>query len=281
MLHIILATAVVHDDCDGYSPNVPIPFRNTNNLTLFHCYHGTALFRQKLALLQLGSVPGWMEQDVLLAASTLLTMTSFADTSHRSIYNTWPLEQSSTDDLAWLKIGRGGSLMCRKAEVASRQSAFTYIRERLLRMPPPDGTTAINVQVLPPSFNILFPSLADSTCKNNPYHAMLSILSQLNGKLVCDETYYDIFSFFNFMQPEYYDLLVAKDLRALLLLAYWFAQIAPGNVWWFTGRSVRQGLAVCEYIKTSPSANQLMIDLISYPRKILAAIYTSDKRTAS
>lgn len=277
MLHIILAISRLHD---VYSDDLsPLPSSIANNrLILNHWYHGTALFRQQMACLGRGTdsdLP-YIEQDSLLAAATLLAMASFATISECDSSKIWPLNHSEVEDLAWLRMGLGGRVLCRMTDLTKRPSCFSTVHGRLQVLPPPDGTASIHVPSLPHSLSLLFPDLTQSTWATNPYHSTLSILAQLYQRPISDENFYDIFSLVNFMQPEYHELLVVRDLRALLLLAYWFARIASGNIWWLQRRCVVQGLAICQYIEASPSADSSMIEMLSYPRNILTEVYSSN-----
>lgn len=213
----------------------------------------------------------YMEQDVLLAVSYFLSLFSFATMSEPDIRRIWPLGPSEAEDLAWMSVGVGGNVVCQMTDLTKRQSCFTPVREQLIHfMPPPNGSAPICVSMLPPLLCRLFlDDLEASTCDTNPYHAVLSVLSQLNQRQLKHDSFYDVFSLLHYIQPEYRSLLEAKDLRALLLLAYWFAKIASANIWWAKRRCILQGFSVCDYIESSSLADSEMKKLLRYPRKVL------------
>jgi hypothetical protein len=59
--------------------------------------------------------------------------------------------------------------------------------------------------------------------------------------------------------------LEAKDHRALLLLAYWFAKVCNTSVWWLDRRATLECQAICLYLERY-STDVVVHDLLEFPR---------------
>lgn len=51
------------------------------------------------------------------------------------------------------------------------------------------------------------------------------------------------------IRPDFRDLLADRDHRALLLMACWFGMAAGLDEWWLRGRAIREGRALCEFLR--------------------------------
>ena len=73
------------------------------------------------------------------------------------------------------------------------------------------------------------------------------------------------------MRPDYKQMLIDKEPRALLLLAWWFAQVSKLDLWWLTRRSFLEGQAICVYLERHYPNDGDVERLLEYPRSLFAA----------
>lgn len=78
------------------------------------------------------------------------------------------------------------------------------------------------------------------------------------------------------LEAPYQRLVEQEDLRALPLLAYWDAKIAPHTSWWVRQRSVIEGLAICFYINRRCADEPDVLQLLGFPRGVSTEIHHSE-----
>lgn len=109
-----------------------------------------------------------------------------------------------------------------------------------------------------------------TTAETSPYHDPLRILSPLLELKPCDqvENYNVVVSFIGRLQPEFINLLRAKDPRALMILAYWMGRICPMSSFqpWIVARIVPECIAVCMYLEQT-STDPFALSLLEFPAK--------------
>ena len=109
---------------------------------------------------------------------------------------------------------------------------------------------------------------ADQT-HENPYRTSTLVLSQLLNIESHSLNLAKFLAFFGCMEPQYKRLLICKDPRALLLMAYWYAKMSQCGKWWSIRRTILEGQAICMYLRQFYSSHKRLIGLLAYPEDIL------------
>ena len=89
---------------------------------------------------------------------------------------------------------------------------------------------------------------ATSTNDNNEYHYILRLLTPLLCLDPHPENFTKLISFSGRTCPFYRPLLLRKDPRGLLLIAYWFATLRQVDQWWLTVRARTECVALVTYL---------------------------------
>jgi len=109
-----------------------------------------------------------------------------------------------------------------------------------------------------------------TTEETSPYYEPLRMLSPMLEMKPYDqvEHYNIVVSFIGRLQPEFINLLRAKDTRALMILAYWMGRICPMSSFqpWIVARIVPECIAVCMYLEQT-STDPVTLSLLEFPAK--------------
>jgi hypothetical protein len=116
----------------------------------------------------------------------------------------------------------------------------------------------------------LHPELADlceidesTTEENNPYHWPLRMLSPLL-KLDSSRENFDKFTTFTGrLLPEFINLLLQKDHKALVILSYWLGKMCVLKHQWFHSRFSSECVAICMYLEDSDDSR--ILKLLEFP----------------
>jgi hypothetical protein len=123
-----------------------------------------------------------------------------------------------------------------------------------------------------PGAEDLHPGLAElceidetTTEENNPYHWPLRMLSPL---LTLEMNRFNFTKFCTFMgrlEPPYFALLMAKDARALLILAWWLGKMNENGTIWAGAypRFNSECVAICMFLENHEDPRVLR--LLEYP----------------
>ncbi len=112
-----------------------------------------------------------------------------------------------------------------------------------------------------------------STSNNCPYYTVASGLAQaliIEGPQIT--IILSFLSFISNIQPSFKELLKAKEPRALLLLAYWFAVICKIDIWWLSRRAIREGQATCLYLETELGYDINIQTLLRFPKTTFSSL---------
>jgi hypothetical protein len=238
-MHSILALTLMHDrHLSG--------LRTSSSTTeAFHRHESVNLFNARLS----GAVEP-SERDALWATAMSLGMIAFFDLEAETADSAWPLTSTSPTDLSWLNIANGtwrvpewkltmmekGSLF--EAPFRNKMSSLFASLRRVADS---------GCQDLPPEFIRLYgldtPSTKDGD--TNQYRDVATSLA----RTLDIPSILPFLAFTGSVRPEFLDLLIQKDARALLLLAYWYAKISQLPQWWTSRHSVVEGQAICLYLE--------------------------------
>ncbi|EFY92349.1 hypothetical protein J3458_000964 [Metarhizium acridum] len=269
LLHIFLVLSQLHEMHEK-SAVAHAPRRSL----AFHWYHGTALFHQMLSRASTAPVLSSSERDALWMSAAMLGAAAFAYLGSLDPSDAWPLKERSSTDLDWLRMSHGKRVVWELADPSRPESLFRRMTAYQSRDPPPSASSPIRPHALPSLFYSVFDIGPPSTPDGNPYHAAAALISQL---LPVEPTPHNIHHFLSFLSQidaRYQVLVQDKDPRAMILLLYWMAKVVLYPMWWTRRRTLYEGLAICIYIERHHGHNPKFMQLISYPRAVLSAVYS-------
>jgi hypothetical protein len=107
----------------------------------------------------------------------------------------------------------------------------------------------------------------DTTTENdNPYHWPLRLLSPML-KLEATGKNIGILGFFIArLSPEFINLLLQKDTKALVILCYYLGKMCLLKHWWIHSRSWSECRAICMYLENSQDPR--VLKLLEFPAEL-------------
>lgn len=237
----------------------------------YHHSCAAALFKRRLS--RLDDYPPHDRNAIWTAGAMLSNMSAFIPKPDRP-EETWPLATDSDSNLNWLHFSRALPTLYRLALPFDASSMFFDLyhdeeHKTLVRKWEEDGREG--TEGIPPSFIHLFSLMPSSNAENNPYHAAVRSLLQIWDMPATRCNAFRFLSFISLLRPEMRDLLVRKDPRALLLLAYWYTKMFDIH-WWFQNRAVAECSAICIYLQKNEFSNSLLMKMVQYPLSMVAAL---------
>jgi hypothetical protein len=185
----------------------PIPSRQTIE-EIHYWAKGVALFNKKL------SAPLHpADRDAIWAAASMLGVITFASIEAPTPEETCPLAPSMRTEPEWLKMGQGKSALWRLIKPDRPDSIFCTLFSAV-------PTVEFSLENVPPGFMKLY-KLDGLSADSSPYTIpVISIFAPRN--IECPSSAIALFyAFNNCMQNEFARLVLNKDPRALLVMAYW------------------------------------------------------------
>lgn len=225
---------------------------------IHHWTKGVTLFNKKL------SEPLHPDdRDATWAAASMLGVITFASIEDPALEETWPLASSVSAEPEWLKMGQGKSVLMSFAQPARPDSIFHGLFSTF-------PTIEFSLENVPSSFINLY-ELDASPAKSSPYAIpLIHIFAPLS--MECPSSLISVFYAFNScMQNEFGRLVVEKDPKALLLMAYWYSKICTGQ-WWLRRRALIEGRATCIYLAKHCAHDPIIQDLLEMPRHVLFSL---------
>ncbi|KAK3111508.1 Serine/threonine-protein kinase PAK 6, partial [Teratosphaeriaceae sp. CCFEE 6253] len=267
LVHILFTIVLMHD---RYLSEDPWQAPTTEET--FHHYHGTAIFNKML------SAPiEESEKDAMWAAAALLGAITIAAVDATTPEESWPLKPEGPTDLDWLRMSDGKKEVWRLANPLRQESMW---REAMMYNYDADATP----QAYRPELDALLPRLIrffafDATRADpdtDPYHAATSIIIRLLPIRCTHATILYFLAFLGHMDPRYRELLHAKDERALLLLAWWYAKMLDYPSWWIQRRAQLECRAIVIYLGRRYMHRSDMGQLLEFPRGMCGFAVTSE-----
>jgi hypothetical protein len=254
-MHIVQALVAIHERYLSSTPDI-----QRSVAEIYHWSRAAALFNQKLS-----EPVEPNDRDPLWAAAAMMGTVSFSSIGGSRPEEAWPLRQSRSTDLQWLKFSEGKMAIWHitnpmRLDSIFRPVALDYEVDGLLH-----AVTSSGIEGAAQMFTKLCDMDESSTVDNNPYHSAVHKISLLLYIDVDRSTVVRFLSFIGHMNPEYRVLLEKKDPRALLLLAYWFAK-GCNSVWWVERRAVVECQSICLYLEKEYPAYTELHELLLYPK---------------
>lgn len=212
--------------------------------TLEECYHwsqSTALFNRRLR-----QPVGTKDKDPIWGTAAALAVLAFSSPDACTPEESWPLKQSDTSDLEWLRMSKGKMSLWGITNPLRPDSLFRVMAATFADMhsPLPEG----GIDGIPESLAIVCHLEDSSTAENNPYFHAAHALSQLHGLQDSQVTIGQTELFTRSIHGPFESLLRAKDPIALLLLYLWYRKAAR-SIWWIKLRARVECSAVCSYLR--------------------------------
>lgn len=253
-MHALLTFTLMHDRHLSTAQNTKM-----SPAEVFHWSQSIVSFRKKLS-----SAPKEVsERDALLATAVLLGTIAFCHIEAETPEQAWPLKPPSSLDLNWLMMSYGKKEVW-KLGLDGNASALQKL------MAPTTISSAITPNyrffTLPPAFISIYGLDPTSASNNNPYHFAASTLADI---LDINDAITVILKFWTFvsgLHPRYKTLLLEKESKAILLLAYWLAKVCQFPHWWIWRRVSLECQAICIYLERYHQDEFDVQELLGYPK---------------
>ena len=267
LTHALLTLILMHD-----RHLLPTPMTRLSAAEAYHWQHAITLFNAKLSSGRIDASEG----DAVWATAVLIGIVTLCHIEATTVEETWPVAAPSSLDLNWLRMSDGKKEIWNLAGLEKTGSVLQP--GGLLGSTPqlPSQSSSQDFRSLPTELLHLLAlnSICSSpTPTSNPYYAATSALAQClridRGKpiIVC------FLTFITNLQRVFKKLLELKDPRALLILAWLYAEVSQvEECWWTRRRAVLEGRAICRYLDGwAKEMGKGVEALVECPRKTLDA----------
>jgi hypothetical protein len=288
LMHTILGITATHD---RLSLTIPSQSASTSTstsppppITSRESHH-----RQQAAknlIKKLSSTIPPQDRDAIWAAAALLGITSLTSIESTTPQETWPLKKPSRrssnlnpsdldidldSDLQWMNLAKGKEAIWTITNPLRPDSIFHVLKEEYQVLTSDPGICALS-QIkaeFVDAFDLANDTRHNLTGKNantnqNPYRKAISILTHLRGRECRYGSIPRDLAFLSFMEGSFRQLLLDKDVRALLILAYWYAPLC-GGAWFVARRAWLECRAICLFLE-GVCVDDRVLGLLRWPR---------------
>lgn len=207
---------------------------------------------------------GEHNMDGLMSTCMMMGVLSFSETEYK-VEDSWVFS-SNPNDLNWLLVQGGLRYLLMYTAPHLCKSIWLEVFQE---SHDPDGMFDDHR----PGREDLHPALADvceidetTTEKSNPYHWILRMLSPMLRLASIKTNFPKLCTFMGRLEPEFTNLLLAKDPRAMLLLCYWLAKMSENQDWWVYQRVHVECTAICIYLDNLRDPR--ISNLLDYPASV-------------
>jgi hypothetical protein len=283
-MHTILGITATHD---RLSPTLPSKLPPSTSTSVSPITYQESHHRQQAAkslIKKLSTAIHPQDRDALWAAAALLGVTSLSSIESTTPQETWPLKNRDKppdpSDLQWMNLTKGKAAIWNVTNPLRPDSVFHILKDDYRALTVDPGICAISE--LKVEFVDVFnladhdqphdPSIdidptgnnGDGTRNPNPYLKAISILTRLRGPECRKGSMPRDLAFLSFMEGPFRRLLQGKDVRALLILAYWYAPLC-GDAWFIARRAWLECRAICLFLE-NVCGDKRVIGLLGWPR---------------
>ncbi|KAL8628793.1 hypothetical protein Q9189_005521 [Teloschistes chrysophthalmus] len=231
-----------------------------HNLSMYyHIDRALYTFRRRLS-----SPITSREIDSLITSCVLLNAVAFSASNHG------PSGSCTTEEsgnLQWLTVQNGLKAILLHAKGSLNESSWVEVYKKDARSfrgqsHKPFEDNGIDLQDVSEILKNLCGIDDCSNANNNPYYSVLASLGPLLNDEHLDIPFTRTMGVMHRFRPEFHELLRAKDLRAMLLLAHWLGLLCTVNLWWVAGRARSECYACCSYLEANgDSAIRVLLSL--------------------
>ena len=251
-MHVVQTLTAIHDRYLTAPPDAPRTIAE-----VYHWSRAAALFNRKL------SAPIQPhDRDALWACAALLGIVAFCSVGASTPETSWPLSRRMPGGPEWLIMCDGKKTIWKVASPLRPDSVFSSVASEYEFDSRPLEPTRPGTGCIPAT---LFDLDDSSTSENNPYHTAVYTLAPLLDAKPPQPTTLKLFSFVDYMQPEFKRLLEHRDPRALVLMANWYAKLCHSQ-WWATRRAMLECQATCLYLERYHGDDSAIQELLQFPK---------------
>ncbi|RAH78618.1 hypothetical protein BO86DRAFT_391622 [Aspergillus japonicus CBS 114.51] len=251
-----------------YQRHTTIPIRSTPDLVeSYHWDRALVGFNRKLS-----QNPQSDDKAALLSTSMLLWLLVFCHVDASTPEEAWPLSPNVISGPTWLRIARGKDEVWRQMPSPPRDcisAALAPVENNPIINRPAEPLAPL--QGVPDPYMRLFDlgTGKQSLEYESMYHSVaVDVAQALFADRPLLPTILSFVTFLSTMSSNFKSLLLAKDPRALLLLACWYGRIRRLGVWWMTPRTVLEGESICRYLERGYPDNQDLQEMIVFLRAL-------------
>lgn len=253
MMHMVIAIAQLHlaklQKCSSYQ-----------YLATRYWQSALAHYRHEIRALKATDMQDSSRANALVTTTYLLNVLAFC-------IDDWATEHSSLDadiDLTISSIASAGSLrsLLRIQPDLETTSKWQSILRAFVHSGP-----ALRLDQLPAAF-IGFCELHNSSLDDESrlYYRMLCYIVPVLSAQPCTRQIASLFAMVGELWTDLQPRLVARDVKALLLLAWWLALLHRLDVWWLQSRARSGCAAIVTYL--SSVENQKLTKLLEFPASL-------------
>lgn len=255
----------------GFMKHAICSFAASHKVSLSEYQDGTSSYhlgKSLLAFRQRLSAPITATQvDAVLTSCVLLNMIAFFNGDHTP-QNSWLFADEA--DFQWLTMQAGiRSIVPNIRHLLGESSwATVYATDAhqfhgIFRASFDDDI--FGFENVPDNLKRFF-SIEPNTCSaENAYYTTLHALLPLLTLDAGSKSLTQLMTVVHRLTPGFYQLLRTKDVRALLLLAYWLGLMCEVHLWWVLNRARSECFACCRYLDMN--SNDTVRDLLLFPAK--------------
>jgi hypothetical protein len=256
LMHVIQTITAIHDRY------ITGPAASHSTLEeVYHLSRAAALFNQKLS----GPInPD--DRDALWATAGLLSQIAFSFIDASTPEEAWPLTNPDGADLEWIAMSENKMAIWEIANPMRPESIFNGLAKDIMKLDKLCAISDPNIANLPPLFVKVFDLENEEIADSCPYRASILLLSSLIPMECNRDTIVKFLGFASHINPKYKPLLIRKDPKALLVLAYWYAKVL-NSVWWLDRRATMECQAIILYLERNHPDEKDILKLLKFPKE--------------
>lgn len=247
----------------------PDRYRQSKLADAYHWHNALGLFRRELSLgANKENMDALISTVMLICVHQFMMTDPVPDPSQSFVY---ALPERRPECIRWLTIHHGFQALWGQLEDMVWESVWSPV----LR----DADFKQNAPLLLPApaddkVHTLFLELCEvnehCSPENNALHAPLECLLCLRRLKPSMNTFNKLITFVGTIDQRYYRLLLARDKRALVILAHWLALMTEIHQWWISGRSKAECSAITTFLMFD--RDERVKELLEYPARIVGIV---------
>lgn len=279
LFHAVVTMTLVHDrylDPESRQPGYEA----------YHWYRATSAFSEALTRRPRGDEPA-----ALLMTAALLGLLSMANIEATTPEEAWPLAPPSSSDLAWLKMSEGKKEVFKVTQQTKViptplwEKLSSFYRDGTIQTLLGRKLTTQEKATLPEDFSGLFNAKLSGSSAEDGDDPFQWAANRLAVVLASDSSpeimVLGFLLLVSAMRSDFKQLLVDKEPRALVLLAWWFAKANELGFWWVSRRSLLEGQAICVYLEREYPHDRDLQKLLDFPKSVFEPQLSRSRRSSA
>ena len=208
-------------------------------------------------------------QAALWSTGAMIGTIVFCNIDATTPHQAWPLRPPSPSDLNWLKMDAGKKSIFLLTKGLQTDPTYKPLFEIHTNSLLPPITSPPSFDRLPPELLDYFNVFTSPSDNDRLYHPSIRSLARVYATSCFFIT--TILTFWTWcadMTPQFRLLLEQKEPRALLMLAFWWAEIYQTMVWWFVRRARLEGMAICLFLERYCWEDEELMGLVGDLKKV-------------